>query len=91
MADLNHDSVDAMLCPMPSEPAVTRTRSIVKALTYRAAIICLDFVALYLMTGKTAVAVGFMLVSNVYTTVAYFLHERAWEHVRWGRVAPSSS
>jgi len=69
---------------MPNHPAVTRKRSIVKALTYRAVIICLDFVAVYVMTGKPSVAVGFMLVSNVYTTVAYFLHERAWEHVRWG-------
>jgi uncharacterized membrane protein len=59
-------------------------RSVVKAVTYRVLIICLDFVALYVLTGKTSIALGFMLVSNVYTTVAYFLHERLWNRIHWG-------
>jgi len=25
-----------------------------------------------------------MLVSNIYTTVGYFLHERLWARIRWG-------
>jgi uncharacterized membrane protein len=25
-----------------------------------------------------------MIVSNIYTTVAYFLHERVWAGVKWG-------
>ena len=62
-------------------------RSLVKALTYRVAIVCLDFVAVYLLTGKTTLALGFMIVSNVYTTVGYFLHERIWAHIEWGRHA----
>ncbi len=62
-------------------------RSMVKALTYRVVIVCLDFLAVYLFTGKTTIALGFMLVSNVYTTVCYFLHERLWAHLEWGRPA----
>jgi len=27
-----------------------------------------------------------MVVSNVYTTVGYFVHERVWARVRWGVV-----
>ncbi len=64
--------------------ASTKTRSLVKAATYRALIVCLDFVAIDLFTGQPRLAFGFMLVSNVYTTIAYFVHERFWEHVRWG-------
>jgi uncharacterized membrane protein len=62
----------------------SRRRSVVKAVTYRAFIVCLDFLAIYLFTGKVEVALGFMIVSNVYTTVGYFLHERLWAHIRWG-------
>ena len=59
-------------------------RSIVKAITYRAIIICLDFLVIYLLTGKVATAAGFMIISNIYTTVAYFLHERVWSGIKWG-------
>jgi adenylylsulfate kinase len=62
-------------------------RSAVKALTYRVFIVILDFLSIYLMTGKAKIALGFMLVSNVYTTVAYFGHERIWARIPWGREA----
>jgi uncharacterized membrane protein len=61
---------------MPTEPTTTRKRSLVKALTYRVVIVCLDFLAIYIFTHKVEVALGFMIVSNIYTTVGYFLHER---------------
>jgi len=62
------------------------SRSLVKAVTYRVIILVLDFTAVYLLTGKTEVALGFMLISNVYTAVAYFGHERLWNSVKWGKV-----
>jgi len=69
----------------------TRRRSIVKAITYRVAIVTLDFLSIYLFTGKVNVALGFMIVSNVYTSVAYFVHERIWARVRWGMTAAPSA
>ena len=45
---------------------------------------CLDFVTIYLFTGAVRVAIGFMIASNIYTTIAYFLHERLWAKLRWG-------
>jgi len=62
----------------------SRTRSLTKAVTYRAIIICLDFLAVYLLTRKVATATTFMVVSNIYTSVGYFLHERAWATIEWG-------
>lgn len=59
-------------------------RSTVKAVTYRLLIVCMDFATIYLMTGKVHLALGFMIVSNLYTTVAYLLHERIWSRIRWG-------
>ena len=69
---------------MDVERTETRKRSIVKAVTYRVFIVCLDFAAVYLLTGKAQLAAGFMIVSNVYTTVGYFAHERVWSRIRWG-------
>lgn len=69
---------------MATERTPSRKRSVVKAITYRTAIVCLDFLAIYLFTGKVEVAIGFMVVSNVYTTVGYFLHERIWARIHWG-------
>ena len=62
----------------------TPKRSLVKAITYRSVIIVLDFSVIYLLTGKVDVALGFMVISNVYTTAAYFIHERIWNKIRWG-------
>jgi len=70
---------------MPAEQVTTRKRSLVKALTYRVVIVCLDFLVVYLFTHKVDVALGFMVVSNLYTTVGYFLHERIWARIQWGR------
>jgi uncharacterized membrane protein len=69
--------------------AASARRSIVKAFTYRIVIVCLDFLFIYLLTGRMRVAVGFMIASNIYTTAGYFLHERIWAHIRWG--LPSGS
>lgn len=67
----------------------SRRRSVVKAVTYRAVIICLDFAVIYLLTGKLMTAAAFMIVSNIYTTVVYFLHERIWSRMKWGLEASS--
>ena len=62
----------------------TTKRSLVKALTYRGVIVVLDITVIYFLTGRVDVALGFTIISNIYTTVAYFLHERLWNKIRWG-------
>lgn len=62
-------------------------RSVVKAISYRAVVVVADFAAVYLFTGRVEIALGFVVVSNIYTTGLYFLHERFWDRVEWGRVA----
>jgi len=64
----------------------TLRRTVVKTISYRISIVILDFVAIYLFTGQIKVAIGFMIVSNIYTTVGYFLHERIWDKIKWGRI-----
>jgi uncharacterized membrane protein len=66
------------------ERVVGRRRSIVKAVTYRIVIMSLDFATIYLFTGAVRVALGFMVASNLYTTIVYLLHERVWARIQWG-------
>jgi adenylylsulfate kinase len=61
-------------------------RSIVKAVSYRVVIVILDFTFIYLFTRNTDIAIGFVVVSNLYTTVAYYLHERIWNKISWGKL-----
>lgn len=69
-----------------SHPTETLKRSLVKTISYRVIILILDFTSIYLFTGKIKVALGFMIVSNVYTTIGYFFHERIWDKIRWGKI-----
>lgn len=69
----------------------TLKRSLTKTISYRVIILTLDFTTVYLFTGKITIAVGFMLVSNTYTTIGYFLHERLWDRINWGKISPQHS
>ena len=62
------------------------SRSIAKTVSYRIFILILDFTTIYLFTGKVKIAIGFMLVSNLYTTIGYFFHERIWDKIKWGKM-----
>jgi uncharacterized membrane protein len=62
-----------------------RSRSLLKAITYRLIIIVLDVTAIYLLTGNLDIALGFMIVSNIYTSIAYYGHERLWDKIGWGK------
>ena len=64
----------------------TLSRSILKTISYRVVILILDFVSIYLFTGQIKIAVGFMIVSNAYTTLGYFFHERIWDKIKWGKI-----
>jgi uncharacterized membrane protein len=68
------------------QPTETLKRSIVKTVTYRAAIIILDFFCLYLFTGQIKAAIWFTIISNLYTSLGYFIHERVWDRIKWGRI-----
>jgi len=63
----------------------TLQRSIVKTVGYRLIILTLDFIFIYLFTGQLKIAIGFMIASNLYTTLGYFFYERIWDRIKWGK------
>ena len=49
-------------------------------------IVTLDITVIYILTRRLDAALGFALISNIYTTVAYYFHERIWNRIGWGKI-----
>lgn len=62
-----------------------RIRSISKALTWRAIATSTTMVLAYIVTGDLKVAGAIGAADVVIKLFFYYLHERAWGHVGWGR------
>lgn len=62
----------------------TRTRSLAKALSWRALASLDTFVLGYLISGKPLVAASIAGGEVLTKMVLYYLHERGWAAVRWG-------
>jgi len=48
-------------------------------------IVVLDITVIYILTGRLDAALGFAVISNIYTTIAYYFHERIWNKIEWGK------
>ena len=63
----------------------SRKRSIAKAASYRFFGSLVTGGIAYLFSGRWDVAFGVGLVDGIAKMGGYFLHERIWAHVKWGR------
>ena len=60
-------------------------RSFVKAMTFRVTIIVADTIITYTLTHRYDITIGFVVFTNFASTLIYYLHERIWAHVKWGK------
>jgi uncharacterized membrane protein len=60
-------------------------RSILKALTFRTVVVIINAVVVYQITKRHDLTIGVVVASNVINTILYFLHERVWNKVHWGK------
>lgn len=63
----------------------TNTRTFVKAFSWRFVVLILDFLVAYLLLKDLQIATGFALTKLVIATVAFYIHERVWNKIRWGK------
>lgn len=63
----------------------TKKRSVTKSITYRILVIISDLVVMYLLTRQVATTITLTVLTNVASTIFYFLHERVWNSVSWGK------
>jgi len=66
----------------------TNARSIVKAVSYRLLGSSVTGLILLILTGKLTLSVIGGLLDMVLKIGAYFVHERIWNHIDFGRAKP---
>ena len=66
----------------------THARSIAKAVSYRIVGSATTAGIVYVLTGKGSLSVGAGLMDVVLKIAAYFVHERVWNHIEFGRGKP---
>ena len=65
---------------------VTKTRSFVKALSYRIWGTLSSVAVAYVITKNVSLSVTIAFWETVVKVFIYYAHERGWNKVKWGRV-----
>lgn len=60
-------------------------RSLTKLITWRVIATIALFTSGYLVTGSWQIGAGFAGLNLIVNSIAYFLHERAWNNLNWGK------
>lgn len=60
-------------------------RSLVKTITYRLIIVVMIFIISHWVTQDTKQAIIITSWNTVLATIIYYLHERFWSRIKWGR------
>ena len=63
----------------------THKRTIVRMLTYRLTAWLFTILWTYLFTGDFASATGFATALHVLLSIDYYIHERIWLKIKWGK------
>lgn len=62
-----------------------KRRSLAKSFTFRILVILSDLTVIYFITHRADVTIGLTIMTNLFSTLLYFLHERVWSRISWGR------
>jgi adenylylsulfate kinase len=63
----------------------TKTRTIVRGATYRLSAWLFTILWTYMFTGNISEATGFSTLLHLLLTIDYYVHERIWLKINWGR------
>ena len=66
----------------------TNARSIVKAVSYRLLGSSVTGLILFAITGKGTISILGSVADMVLKIAAYFVHERIWDRIQFGRTKP---
>jgi len=65
----------------------TKARTVTRMITYRITAWLFTIFWTWLFTGDIASATGFATALHIMLSVDYFIHERIWLKIKWGRIA----
>ncbi len=64
----------------------THLRTFIKTISYRIVIIVSIFTITYITTGEFADALVITSITAVTGTIIYYIHERVWNNIHWGKI-----
>jgi adenylylsulfate kinase len=65
---------------------VSKSRSLMKSLTWRLVALLTTFISIYIITGRLEFAFQGAILTNVINFILYYIHERIWNKSNWGRL-----
>jgi len=68
----------------------TYRRSLVKGFSWELFSFIITFIAVYLVFGDFRISLGFSLVLTLFKASIFFVHERVWKLVKWGKIKDKS-
>lgn len=63
----------------------TTTRSLVKTISWRITGSAATFIISYAILGNLTLSGTIAAIQLTANTILYFLHERVWDNINWGR------
>ena len=67
----------------------TQKRTVVRMLTYRLTAWSFTILWTYMFTGNIANATGFATALRILLSIDYYIHERIWLKIKWGKIDAS--
>jgi uncharacterized membrane protein len=61
-------------------------RSVVKTISWRITGSLATFIISYIVLGNIIVSGTIALIQVTFNTLLYFIHERIWNKIRWGKI-----
>ena len=63
----------------------THLRSFLKGVTFRVIATLITMILVFIFTGDFVLTVGVGFFETISKLIVYYLHERVWDRIRWGR------
>jgi len=64
----------------------TKKRTVARMITYRISAWLFTIIWTYLFTKNITNAAGFATILHVLLSIDYYIHERIWLKIKWGRL-----
>lgn len=64
----------------------TKKRTVARMISYRITAWLFTIFYTWLFTGSIGQATGFATVLHILLSVDYYIHERVWLKIKWGRI-----
>jgi adenylylsulfate kinase len=64
----------------------TFERSFFKGMVWEVVSFIIVVIAVYLVYGNLTMSIGFSIVLTIIKIPLFFIHERIWKHIKWGKI-----